>query len=1126
MRRVSAASPEQALNSTHDRQKIEKIFLKEIYAQIAAQHNQHPDAVKLFQEKYDFFKGNNNNREEFYKRLDALDAEELAALLRYNLTEKDAVIASYRRAQINRPDTKEQNPYHYPSIMAIAEAGKARLPGRFKSNPAAYIEHIALLLKEGETGTRHPTGDHHEAGDLKTEEDGVDRVLNLVLAGRDNKKGLSQSVSDMLNMDLPLAPERKQTGAGEIFFSARHALRHRNARSMTLLDMKHDYKESFKDHPPHAPDFAREDKMMDLAYRVWQDTDGQPNNEFWSFLTEASMVTYLSFAHTLWKMEQASALAQSPEKSLPLAELEDVLRAGDQSPDQIQPEMRHLYALLSELKKDAENIMDKAAAHLAYLQDPGIDREERIRRFQELQPEFEKLEKSMGRLYDGKQLSGRPFKSNQGWDVYKTTIGEFEKIRVTADAKEWGQASKLLIEDILQDLTMDGFAFYKPESRGNHRTINEIFIDNLFRHEPFLKKLSKYEIISEPDLALIRYANLREGFSSLELKDVLTILKKIEDSPYMNGDLLKFQAASNPEGYDHNGYPAQNWALHGRMRLMSQYPRKWSPLYPISESNEKASRIQAFIFSPYPNLRWLIHAPLVEHPADAENTVRTQALNYVEDEQERIKRRKATETGERFMNAATGVSTARSDTEKIGGRGAALQIPGVHRKIVRQSADLGVPTYLQEPRGFDTMRSGGDRMALPRLRAQEFQKWERENGRMAPESKREKYLSTVLGVFVTGQGRERYKTAEEMSRQLKDDLAELTGFWLELDGVVKPGTFIPQDDDFSPDMKELLDYCFNLMPQVFEKRRHAKNSKGEIILDNIAALASNPRGAKAANNGFRPLSKTNANTFTGQRAIGATKWSRLMRVLVQGFSTSEILFECMHKASHGGLEVEIDGKKRTLHINKSDIENFKRSKYFDYHMNVRTLIPLQISNFEKILGRLNLPHKHKTLMAAGKNADVDKDGFFHYGDEQGYTPEQAWTAQLYRSAQVIEASTNALCDGSFIKSSSFEEIEKKARGRLTPSFNENAHKKWVWLKDVRRETRRALPDYEIMDYMEEKIKAGDSRFADEALQRAAAAAWAAATVPQMAPVTLERNLAHGRRNKPFAENPASVLTVA
>lgn len=387
--------------------------------------------------------------------------------------------------------------------------------------------------------------------------------------------------------------------------------------------------------------------------------------------------------------------------------------------------------------------------------------------------------------------------------------------------------------------------------------------------------------------------------------------------------------------------------------------------------------------------------------------------------------------------------------------------------------------------------------------------------------------STVL---VTVQGRELYKTSAEIAREKKDQLAEMLGIRMELDGLVKPGTFIPQKDKFSPRMENFLTKTTRKMMERYSNIRDAKGEKsGQHVLNQLAFIASDHTVFPYTQNAARKPSKasgTGPKPLSEQRAIGNNIWIALMQTHHDGtFTAGEFLAE-IHAGFHAG------------EISRRDLADvFMSSEHWDYNFFVRTLTPAARGDFAHGVQRLreagiDVGSSHDELMNMAANTTVtvseksngEREAIFSAG---GADEIAAYFAMLYEDGFKLSALASAQADGSFLEEKDLQKIleqKKPQNAGLTYEFNKEALEKWPFLKETQKFAQRAKPALMVMHSLEKRLRNGEK--ISERLLRQASSAWRATTVlPNNHIYDYNAGYVEGRRKRPLPANVNEVLAV-
>jgi len=1087
--------------------------------------NQTPDAAYLFMERFKIL-DQPNGEEVFKARFVAMDEKNRQAFNRFTLIDALVDQAATRIALLNTPNDREHNPYHLESLMGIVQAAGLG---------PDYVEQVMSGVWKGHTITPHPTGYLQEVteGDVAS---GVDLFMDLIdigvfhsgyeVPGESRQEELNKALDALLEAET-ITPSRRATTLEEIKFAASFGLKYVNARSHVLDRVTAASENVFgpRKNAQYPPNFTRRECRMDMALRAWHagDYDGKPNAEQWTLMAGQVVTTYMAISNHLWRLEQANRYLKG-EKPENLGLSFDEAWANQGRPnvdlDDMHHELQDLYELLGGLKTSLYEVFSDIETAMGQITDPTIDGARRAEVFKELEPIFANVKTRMANLYDNRRLKGRTLKSDHGLHVYDSIVREFKRLREVGTSKShWSDEATTLFEDAAEDLRMDGIALFKIEPRHNHDVNNQI-VDNLFNLKSFRAYTIRHGILELDDF---RFVDAVGGFRNIDLEDQHRILSAVEAGmPREDGQLLKFFYEANPEGYDDNGYPLQTYGTLRRLEVMEMYQLKFGPMAIIAESDNKGARLQSFIFSPF-HLDLMVHTPLNEDHENILGTHLSIEQNYELGAKDRIAKRIRRNVPGQFKRAGGAAMKARSDITRQFGQFSGALIYMQMQRDAEMAARLGKPYYAYEGSGLSNERGGGDPMVAVRLIAQSLQEYQNMTGQPLSEE----LLSMASSVIHTVQGRELYKTEREIARETESQIAEIIGMRMELEGHVKPGTFIPQKQVLSPTMEKFLRAQINKMMSHYSDVRNAKHpEQGIEVLNLLALIVSDPTMAGNTNNAARMLSKSAGNkakTITQQRAIGNNIWLALMRTHHDGWFTAGKFMEELHEALHKGF-VDEDGQ--TCRLQESDIEDLLDNEFWDYNAFVRTLTPLARADFAHGAHRLGIDHwGHDQMMSRGRSARVSEDGVLEFAQIDGATAEQSYFAGLYYDAQSMTAGMNALADGSFSSVEDFEIIRRSSDApNLSLAFNEAAEERWSFLPAVRESARRSRPVLAVMDAYEEQLAAGQKFSTDE--QRAAASAYRGTSVTPNQHIVIDYARAYGRRREPLPANPTDVLPTA
>lgn len=1104
-----------------DRKAIERLYLQDLDKVIA--ENENHAAVALFRNQHDIFE--KKGEEAFITSYAQLNEKDRAAFLRFSKLEHLAIQAAARRAKLNVPDDRKNNPYHLETVLEIANAAGVK---------PADMEKIFNQIQTCDTITNHPTGYLKEKTSLTDQDDGLQHFLDMISITTDKYgKKLTpvqqhnQFVKALKNAATAehMAPPVKATTSSETYTGLDYALRYINGRDSAIEQIEQAVAKIYhngKRDPRNPPSITK--TIMDLAVRRWDDYDGKPNAEHWTSLLGVVGTTLTSVSLHLSRLEQMhDALKSNGTKKINARDSFSLaaLSGSNRPSEKMHEELRFLHELLVKIKTDFTDILKDIEKYYNEIHDPKLNAKQREEKYKELHSEFERIRERTATIYDDKTLRGYGGK-NRGLKIYEYMIEELRGLKLGDN-----EQAIALANASINGLKMDGLTVFKPEPRHNHHD-NVRIIDNLFKNTEFLEYLNTQAVLDNRDFKFLSHGKFSDTKKIEQRK--FDILDKIEihfKKTKLRNKFQEFLFKANPDIYDEDGYPDQTRGALERLRVMEMFPLKFGPMFIVAESDKFGARYNKFICSGF-NLGNMIHTPLTEYLEDMSRSQADAIMNHGLDIVRSI--RELTKVPAQFRRAVMAKMFARSDIQRTGGWASGMKVMEQTQANARQAAGTGKPESTKEGSGRSNERGGGDPMVLIRQTAQALQEWSDErDGEKIPED----VLQMVTMMAVTVQGNETYETAEEIARRKKDQVAEMIGLRLELEGKIERGTFIPQREEFSKEMAALLEHLVTEMMQDYKAFCDVKGKKADNeVLNELMEIISDLKIAKYSNHAARKAGRAigEKEKVTSYRAIGKNVALALSRAFNDGYFTSGKFLETMHQALHG--TVKINNGAKEISISKVDVKKFFRSDQWNYGFFVRTLTAAQRAEFEHGLKRLGMHEEldHKRLMEIAESATIKKGkkkNTLQY-KAKGVPETVAYFACIYADHHKLRSATHALIDESFYDpNTSFSEIlltNAPEPGQLSGKFNKASNKRWPWLVDVAEAERRAAPLYALMSAYDRQLK-DKQVFSDkisEAEYRAIAAAYKASTAATIRHI-VEYDVAQGRRDEPLPKNPLDAI---
>ncbi|HBR68699.1 MAG TPA: hypothetical protein DEA55_04900 [Rhodospirillaceae bacterium] len=1068
------------------------------------------------------------------KQFDAFAPGQKKVFTRINFTKGLAMQAAVHIAEGNVPDDRAHNPLHYETIMtSLHEAGCS----------AEKIEEMADHTTQANIATAHPTG--------YLSDEGTDLFLqlqDLSQVPKGERLSAARGIFRKMFSLEHLAPNVKFTSVDETKMVFKYGIR--AMRGRWEVNGKFDQisaKVYGADH--YLPTMINSKVRLDHTPRAWQtsDIDGRANAERWTSLYGLVTSMYGSISVLTRLVEETDKVLGDQTAKPELSDLDNLLDQIGQPRHkrQVRPELKGSYDLLWEIREELAEIHVGVERGLQEISTTGLEAKQRQEEFESRLKEFDVLRERFGSIFNNRRFNNRKLKQNGGYSFQEELIDNLNYLR--NNNFHGNDTARDLLGRALLNLHHDGLSIFKSQMRTNYE-VDKAIVDNLMWHEPFRKFAVEHKIVAQEDFGFI---DASEGGSIHNLGyetrfRILSSIKQgfanLEHQGYKNR-LHNFLLESNPLGFNNGlGYPDQNHERLQHCEHMSMYPFMYDQRAIIADANDVdgdgPSLCQDLIFSAFPHMEGFIHMPLPETLDSLRASADRVRTHYMHGGRNKINwRLNAPTIPDEFKTSGIAAKISGSDNTKEGGPGTRELIYRQVIKMFRAGMGLAnaIPVNVQSGSGDAIARNGGDEDIILGLLFQVVQETQDAQASITDPQKKlvidwDEFKTGIKYLMVTRQGQAMYRTPSSMAREEMDRKAQLLGMLAELEGVFKRGSFIPQREEFSPNLEIFLKYAANKMVRRYYEMREATTDtkSGEAVLDKLGLILSNPLMADMANNASRPPAKNHdgkIKSLRQQRAIGSNIWIALMMTHHDGWYTVGHFMEDIHKAYHKELQ-DLDDEGNPIQLEKKDLEQLMSSSRIDYNFFARSLTEAARADFEHRLRRLNLdqPLNFDRAVAIGSRSYA-KDGVFHYPHQEGIGQTQAYFAHLFYDHTKARATAEALLSNRM--DDTFKDIiqsAKPADGSLRTEFNGESMKRWPWLENIQRQKWEARPALLVCDYYEEQKKKGASM--DEDTLREASAAWRVFNVPHRFPFgtrRLQGTLSLGRRTELLPENPRDIL---
>ena len=1029
---------------SYDADEILSAYTSMFEKSIERHAKEHSDAVTLF--RSDYMRHNAKPKE--YKTLD--NAERKAyneMVISYNKIRQ----AAARRAALNFQSDPENNPYNLKTAYELFKM--AGLTGE-------NIEDALDLIHQNLTGTAHPTPDLNQRYpnlDLKTPEGVLEIGKYIASSGENNKPAQldkyatavdkllylvdSETLEDAKYaidqmMDLNMAPTERLNTFEELIHGLAAAVRGSSAISGVLEDIRtfsHEvYNVTQPTHPvnPLHPDFG-----LIAEESIWNDADGKRNSDHVRMLAYDVLNLFVASLVHLDNLDEIKKLHQAIESNNTYTDLQ---HAFSTVRDRLTP-----------LLVDVADLFDT-------LHDKSLSTEQRGELYHKNEEQFEKLHIKAGKVLDDIKFDGRTL-GKFGVDLFKAAESSFNTLVGILEEKEGQEFAYKSAGKIHKN----GLGITKSECRTNVNVVNETG-NNIFQNKGFIQYLKQGGFLSEDLLSQIEGLD-DQCITTLPFKTLEHIFSEItRNTPHQKR--LQFLKESNPlELHPDDGFPKQNYALVLRLGVTGKFGLLHGPFI-TAEADEKSSLMMRFLMDCFGNK--LSAVPVMGLYEDSETI--TKSVETFENNRERMR------TG--FINRLRQnnlvktlrekIMWARSDTTKGMGAKAPMMVAEGVVGLTRRSLDIWwndgkmdgeiLPILHKFGCGLATQRGGGAPMVTPRLIAQTIQAFTRENN-IPPKDIPDDLLRMALNVDYTVQGRGTYRNVAEIKHEREQQIAEFLLIYLELKGVVKEGTAIPQTKPFSENMSRFLKESIAKDTYTYSAGRAAKAKQGDskIVLDSLMKKTCSNDVLAWANVGARPPSKSGGKGYTKQRAIGTTKRAAAQGGHHDAFFGEGRFMRTLHEALHKGYELE---NGETIQLTGQDIKDFKENGLWDYELTKRIVMEISQTDFTYAFEQLGMNDwdsdklykvARETRFVNGEESDKP---ILEYPND--VEPEQALQALQYADFRAYVRGLNALNDSSFLNNPDLYDANPKG---LTPTADFNAavmnNTDYAFIQEIRDETK-------------------------------------------------------------------------
>ena len=694
----------------------------------------------------------------------------------------------------------------------------------------------------GMAGTHHPT-EH-------LSKEGCKLYRHLIAAAGNPKqaqKSIAQAIKAMIHHPCGIGTDHKNTPLDENESDDDYA-RTQDCASNDFIRLAESAIEKAYGRKPGLGEL-----MPDTGRRTWSlDTDGKNNVEGWVWLNKMARTTLGRINETLETL------------------------AGINGTETVLKKFKILQDHLTPLVEESANIITKLATAKV---------EERPDIYKSLLETYKDNVKRFAGLYSHVGSQG----NSRGFDMYMDTLDILKGLYKAQEDPQSETAIK--IQNSYLNLKRNGMALEKLQIRQNDEINGEI-IANLFTHPDFQKQA----ILSARDIKAFERARKKSGKSSKDRLKFETLqhdyCAKILAHVKENGNrrtIVENLRVANPLTFDRNGYPSQTYSALDCLELYDLYQLKFDYLI-LSDAKDFAPSRAHFLTE----LFGVTHSRIMPLFEDRETLSRFGDMilafrGSVGDK--RAGSRKVRQTisawldyyGDDVFTIILGIMRACSDSMKGGGIGTVYEGTESYRLAIRAMRDLNKTSQhalgllIMLGTGLSSGRYGSNPGNVRRVVEQMVRDITLEEAKPLDikDNKDWPMLKSALKVMYTQQGRAKRifaATPQQILNYFCREMAGMLSGQLELRGLVKPFTIIPQTSAPSETLKKTMDKSVARSIERYEELRflRSQHDPNICILDTLAGYITCPHTVSYTNNGARPESKNTSGTkkmTSGMRAI-------------------------------------------------------------------------------------------------------------------------------------------------------------------------------------------------------------------------------------------------------------------
>jgi hypothetical protein len=1059
-----------SLTSIH-KEEIESVFYGFLGQALSSWQEEDPRRVKaatLYQDT-SILLAREGAREALETRFRDFNEEDIHNFEQTRLTRAMLTILSALIADINRDEENpENNPYHFESMIRLAK------------NAGLSDRDIGIFLSDldlRKTITAHPN-EHLNREGVRLFRRGV---AIAYLPPEKREAAMRSLVHDLLR--TPLTPTRKDTNFEETYNAVEQAKIIRDGQRVAFRRLNAAVRKHYGQHVT-PPDFKHPKVMPHIVLQSWHaggDADGKPNSDRWALMHGMLSFTRAAVEDHLNDVLQAEeAIASTPAGSL----TQQFETSGERLHD-VRKALQDLKARFDRL--EARFITTDADNNKSLI--PGV--------------EYDAIKDDFEAVYKGLHIGGLEFNGREGFER------ELEAIFLDLSSSLKNDQAREIMEASHFLLSQYKLTIAQIESR-HTGPILATMIDNLFSNRKFLKKVDLGSAVSK-----------KKKFTALPQDTQRDLMKQVSEK-LTPPELMAEIYAANPEEIDENGHFVQNHETQRRIELIKINPRQFGMAI-SAEASGMSAEYQQF-FAEAADVRTLLHTALPEDYKSLCNMSGSfEAYEQAESGEANIRERMlATDGGWSGGHMHIGGLIPCSDSLKLLGRPVTwLQVEAIRQNTVA-SIRSGIARLIKWGNGASIERGGGDSMASKRYEAQTLQEYTKKRGKpLDPNNGRDRVLLRMACFHSnTEQGRAQRvysSTPDQVAAGLTTTIGELLGRRLELMGLVKDGTFIPQRDKLSARMHaHLNNTAYAVMQDYQDFREVSYSDSDEPVADSWAQKTGAITMTGFANKSARAASKSKGSaSFTKVRAIQSNDVLRSTQTKHDGWFICGEFMRRTHTLYSGGQ------------LSAGDIEDFMGEQWWRRSFFSRALTAAVASDMSKGFRKLGVADQWNFDRAIQVGATVKveinaagKKKLVFDNPDGRITPEEAYQARLFYDQALLAALTEAALG---IKSRDIQgktafdqpldaliQSVRPPNGGIDIVYGERIQKRWKNLKDVREQEHSALPEQVLVDLLEESPER-----AQESTKRLVIAGYRETLFPDIR--RLLGRTSYGRRQEPAWE---------